>query len=734
MYVAPTHYRCAAATGTVAAGSTASTRCTAEAPTHWCPTGVAAAAAGLSKTIDNQSPPPYFVANLGHPSVTVKVEVRSGCGINMISESLADALGLEIVIDEYGYEDYVSGDEYECGDDDKPHCMKEMSGSSMDDVVGLTAFTLHRNGCELWFDGMVMKDESLNDDLLVAGAPFMEANDISVRPSRHMITFGDSSVFRYGRVADVCPSYACEPENVVVHADQPAVHDSVGEFEEELELDTRPVSSVSECCFTDCADSGARCSGSHGDQVSGHTPVADRLPSANGQESGVQLPLVITQAHEHQPSRDVSDLPLPSYAASCACACDDSHDQTPTDTEVPEESDDNRPTLALHAYLQTVHGRFLPPVPDVRHPHVMGDSFRSQCAVLPPGVREHPPSDGCPANPLIPFECTGGAFPTCPSLDTGGIPPDPENPVAPTLTQDSPSGPSVDGSTVLLGTNGSSVLAPVHDGPPGCSMNGNRSSYGADVSGPVPQSNVLDAACLHVFPVDMVKDSKYRQEDNGPLNPHGSVSQHPIGGATSFSLVLDDSRAPLQSPAYADDPRTVLPVSDVSIVPHLLTSPDVPPPPTPPDVPGPPPASSTDVLGPPPTASTDVPGSPPTSAYGVQPIPSLMGTASPSCHDPDVPQRRPPYHGAGRGCGAPLLIDDAPWSPFLQYGCEDNRPPDDTCDSPSVTRMMPDVRYSLHVATTLWMYLLLPSSGRISSPPYFLKPPPPPTSQYRHIM
>ena len=38
----------------------------------------------------------------------------------------------------------------------------------------------------------------LNDDLLVAGAPFMLANDISVRPSRHVITFSDRSVFVYG--------------------------------------------------------------------------------------------------------------------------------------------------------------------------------------------------------------------------------------------------------------------------------------------------------------------------------------------------------------------------------------------------------------------------------------------------------------------------------------------------------------------------------------------------------
>ena len=743
MYVAPTHYICAGATGTVAAGPTASTRCTAEAPTHWCPTGVAAAAAGLSKTIDNQSPPPYFVANLGHPSVTVKVEVRSGCEINMISESLADALGLEIVIDEYGYEDYVSGDEYECGDDDKPHCMKEMSGSSMDDVVGLTAFTLHRNGCELWFDGMVMKDESLNDDLLVAGAPFMEANDISVRPSRHVITFSDRSVFVYGSVtsvADDCCSRECESKDGVdvCGADQPVVIDSMGDFQEEL--DTRPVSF--ECSYATCADSGSGC---HRDQLGGHIPVVEchLLGSIQEQASNVQ-------AHERQPSCD--ELTLPHMGNTSSCACDDSRYQTPSDT-VPEASVDNRPTLALHAYSQTVHGCSPPPTPDVRHPPEC-DLPIPRYAALPPGEKGPRPSDRRrPAKPPVPNACTGVAFPLCPSLDIGGIPPDPEDTCGPTLAQDSPSRHLIVSSLVLYGTCTSDLpgIAPAYDGPPDISVSDSRTPCGADDSVAVLQSDILTADSRHVFP-SVTGEILHLPQGDGPLELYDSVSRRRMGRPQPFSPVLDDPRAPLQSPdADADYPWTLLPVSYVSSVPHLLTSPVVPPgppPATPTDVPGPPPASSTDVLGPPPaastdvpgsppaastdvpgsppTASTDVPGSPPTSSNSVQPIPSLMGTASPSCHDPDVPQRRPPYHAAGRGCCAPLLNDDPPWSPFLQYGCEDNRPPDDTCDSPSVTRMMLDVRYSLHVATTLWMYLLPPSSGRISSPPYFLKPPPPP--------
>ena len=117
------------------------------------------------------------------------------------------------------------------------------------------------------------------------------------------------------------------------------------------------------------------------------------------------------------------------------------------------------------------------------------------------------------------------------------------------------------------------------------------------------------------------------------------LSQHPMGGATPFFLVLDDPRAPLQYPAYDDDPWTVLPVSDVSSVPHLLTSPDVPPgppPATPPDVPGPPPASSTDVLGPPPASSTDVLGPPPAASTDVPGSPPAASTDVPGSPPADV--------------------------------------------------------------------------------------------------
>ena len=534
--------------------------------------------------------------------------------------------------------------------------MKVMS--SMDDVVGLTAFTLHRNGFELWFDGMVMKDKSMNDDLLVAGAPFMEANDVSVRPSRYVITFSDGSVFTYGSVADDYHSRECESEKVDVQVDQPAttVSDSVSEFQEEL--DTRPVSC--ERSSADCTSSGPGC---HGDQLGVLTPVfeCDLIGSIHEQCSDVQ-------AH------DVPDLPLRCNANSCAC--DVSCNQTQSDP-VPEVSDDTCPTLALHAYPQAVYECSLPPTPDDRHPPTcMSDLSTPQHAALPPGVNEPPSPDGVPANPHIPPECTGGAFRSCLSLDTGGIPPDSEDPFAPTLAQD---GPSVDGFLVLHGTDGISVVAPVHHGPPGCSVNSSGSSCGA-VSGAVPQSNILGVACPHVFPADIL-DVSYCQEDNGSLIPLGGVSQLPMGGALPTFPGLDDLRAPLQSPpdAAADDPQTLPPICDVSSVPHLLTSADVPPGPppasstdvpglplaTPTNEPGPPPDTSSDVPGPPPDTSTDVPGPPPDSSTDV---PGPHQTPLLMCQDPHQ---------------TPLLMCQDPHRPPLPLTPDPHWPPLTMCPNPN---------------------------------------------------
>ena len=118
----------------------------------------------------------------------------------MVSETIADIFGFDIVIDDYGYDDYVDVDQ---------------SFVLPSGIVGLTSFTLFHDGCELFFDGFVVEDIFIaNDDMnlpvdVIAGVPFMEQNDVSVRPSQHRITFGDSHVFTYA-------------SHAVNHCDSPA--------------------------------------------------------------------------------------------------------------------------------------------------------------------------------------------------------------------------------------------------------------------------------------------------------------------------------------------------------------------------------------------------------------------------------------------------------------------------------------------------------------------------------
>ena len=61
----------------------------------------------------------------------------------------------------------------------------------------------YRNGVEYVFHGLVVK--SLDVEVL-AGTPFMEVNDISVRPAKHQVIFGNGRSFTYG-------SNPCSSEN-----------------------------------------------------------------------------------------------------------------------------------------------------------------------------------------------------------------------------------------------------------------------------------------------------------------------------------------------------------------------------------------------------------------------------------------------------------------------------------------------------------------------------------------
>ncbi|XP_063953772.1 uncharacterized protein LOC135153680 [Lytechinus pictus] len=124
----------------------------------------------------------------------INVELKSGSQLNLITESVADDIGVEILVDNFGFDDYfVDG-------------VSIVSLVDQTLVVGLTQFTLLYDDCELWFDGVVVHDDYLRGSRsIVAGAPFMEQNDISVRPSKQLIRFGDGTAFCYGLSSRAAP-------------------------------------------------------------------------------------------------------------------------------------------------------------------------------------------------------------------------------------------------------------------------------------------------------------------------------------------------------------------------------------------------------------------------------------------------------------------------------------------------------------------------------------------------
>ncbi|XP_070548521.1 uncharacterized protein [Ptychodera flava] len=71
----------------------------------------------------------------------------------------------------------------------------QADGSSPLKVVGETRFTLTRDSISFVFEGLVV--ENLDVDIL-AGTPFMELNDISVRPAKRQIMIGDGMTYTYG--------------------------------------------------------------------------------------------------------------------------------------------------------------------------------------------------------------------------------------------------------------------------------------------------------------------------------------------------------------------------------------------------------------------------------------------------------------------------------------------------------------------------------------------------------
>lgn len=119
---------------------------------------------------------PYVDTFHGH--IPVRLTIDSGATGNMMRASTATKLNAKIT-----------------GSSQFAH---QADGSSPLTVLGETRLHFTRGGHKLYFEGLVV--ENLDTEVL-AGIPFMEMNDISIRPSSREVCIGNKYVYTYGSSA-----------------------------------------------------------------------------------------------------------------------------------------------------------------------------------------------------------------------------------------------------------------------------------------------------------------------------------------------------------------------------------------------------------------------------------------------------------------------------------------------------------------------------------------------------
>ncbi|KAJ8346823.1 hypothetical protein SKAU_G00282240 [Synaphobranchus kaupii] len=140
-------------------------------PTHDSDGGAAAPGAVAYRVQTRQFP--YVEVFNGHHAVRITLD-SSATG-NMIRHSTATRLRSQIL--------------------SSAQSVHQADGSSQLQVVGETRISFTRGDRVFQFDGLVVVD--LDVDIL-AGTPFMEANDVAVRPAKREVILGDGTIFKYG--------------------------------------------------------------------------------------------------------------------------------------------------------------------------------------------------------------------------------------------------------------------------------------------------------------------------------------------------------------------------------------------------------------------------------------------------------------------------------------------------------------------------------------------------------
>ena len=116
---------------------------------------------------------PYLDMFYAHQPVRVTID--SGTTGNMIRHTVIQCLGYQVT--------------------PNSQSVHQADGSSPLHIVGETHFPFTCEGHTFTFKGLVVED--LDVDIL-AGTPFMESNDITVRPAKHHVILGDGTINHYG--------------------------------------------------------------------------------------------------------------------------------------------------------------------------------------------------------------------------------------------------------------------------------------------------------------------------------------------------------------------------------------------------------------------------------------------------------------------------------------------------------------------------------------------------------
>lgn len=149
---------------------------------------------------------PYM--DVFHDHRVVRVTLDSGATGNMIRRSTAKHLGCPII--------------------SSAQSVQQADGSSQLQVIGEIRTTFTRDHTNFAFEGLVV--ENLDVEVL-AGTPFMETNDIAVRPAKREVLLGNGSVYTYGSKSPPNP-HATARRAFVLRAPAPSQTVWPGEFME----------------------------------------------------------------------------------------------------------------------------------------------------------------------------------------------------------------------------------------------------------------------------------------------------------------------------------------------------------------------------------------------------------------------------------------------------------------------------------------------------------------------